>query len=73
MTLKSDQEPAMVQLKQAIAVRRKAETPMIESPVRESKANGTIERAIRKRQAQFRTIDITLNHGLAGGSRTTVH
>ena len=56
VTLKSDQEPAMLTLKQAIAVRRKAETPLIESPVRESKANGRIERAIRSWQAQFRTI-----------------
>ena len=47
VTLKSDQEPAMVSLKRAIAVRRKAETPMIESPIRESKSNGRIERAIR--------------------------
>ena len=56
VTLKSDQEPAMLSLKHAIAVMRKAETPLIESPVRESKSNGRIERAIRKWQAQFRTI-----------------
>ena len=56
LTLKSDQEPAMLSLKQAIAIRRKAETPMIESPVRESKSNGKIERAIRSWQAQFRTM-----------------
>ena len=41
-TIKSDQEPAMMKLKQAIAARRKAETPLIESPVRESHANGRI-------------------------------
>ena len=46
MTLKSDQEPAMLSLKHAIALRRRAETPMIESPVMESKSNGKIERAI---------------------------
>ena len=45
VTLKSDQEPAMMKLKQAIALRRKAETPMIESPVRATKSNGRIERA----------------------------
>ena len=56
VTLKSDQEPAMLSLKQAIAIKRKAETPLIESPVRESKSNGRIERAIRKWQAHFRTI-----------------
>ena len=56
VTIKSDQEPAMIALKQAIAVRRKAETIPIESPVRESKSNGRIERAIRTWQAQFRTM-----------------
>ena len=56
VTLKSDQEPAMLSLKQAIAIRRRAETPPIESSVRESKPNGRIERAIRKWQEQFRTI-----------------
>ena len=56
VTINSDQEPAMMKLKQTIAVRRKAETPLIESPVRESQANRRIERAIRKWQAQFRTL-----------------
>ena len=46
----------MIKLKQAIAVRRKAETPLIKLPVRESQANGPIERAIRKWQAQLRTM-----------------
>ena len=48
VTIKSGHEPAMIKLKQAVAVRRKAETPFIELPVRESQANGRIERAIRK-------------------------
>ena len=56
LTLKSDQEPAMLALKKAMAFRRKAETPLIESPVRESKSNGKIERAIRRWQGQFRTL-----------------
>lgn len=68
VTLKSDQEPAMISLKQGIAIRRKAETPMIESPVRESKSNGRIERAIRKWQAQFRTI----RHHLESRLRTSL-
>ena len=46
VTIISDQEPAMMKLKQAVAVRRKAETPFIESFERESQANGRIERAI---------------------------
>ena len=48
VTIKSDQEPAMMKLKQAIAVRRNAETPLIESPVCESQADGRIEKAIKK-------------------------
>jgi len=51
--LKSDQEPAMLSLKKAVAVARQAETCQIESPVRESKANGAIERAIRTWQGQM--------------------
>ena len=62
LTLKSDQEPAMMSLKRAIAIRRRAETPLVESPVRESKSNGKIERAIRRWQGQFRT----LRHNLEG-------
>ena len=46
----------MMKLKRAIAIRRQAETALVESPVRESKSNGKIERAIRKWQWQFRTL-----------------
>ena len=56
VTIKSDQEPAMIALKQAIAVGRKVETIPIESPVRESTSNARIERAIRTWQVQFRTM-----------------
>ena len=55
VTIQSDQEPAIMKLKQAVAVTRKAETPLIVSPVRESQGNGRIEKAIRKWQAQLRT------------------
>ena len=56
LTLKSDQEPAIVALKKAVALRRKAITALIESPVRESQSNGAIERAIRSWEGQFRTL-----------------
>ena len=56
LTIKSDQEPSMIASKRAVALRRKAETPLIESPARESKSSGKIERAIRKWQGQFRTL-----------------
>ena len=56
LTLKSDQEPAIMDLKKSVALRRQAATAPIESPVRESQSNGTIERAIRSWQGQFRTL-----------------
>ena len=40
MTLRSDKEASIIALEMAIAVRRKAETALIESPVRESQSNG---------------------------------
>ena len=40
VTLKSDNEASMIALKTAIAVRRKAETALSESQVRESQSNG---------------------------------
>ena len=56
VTLKSDQELAIVALKKAIAIRRRAETPLIESPVRESKSNGSVERSVRTWRAHFLTL-----------------
>ena len=56
VTLKSDQEPAILDLKRDIAIKRQTETVMVESPVRESKANGSVERAVRTWQGQFRTL-----------------
>ena len=56
MVLNSDQEPAMLSLKRAVAVTRRAETCPIESPVRESKATGAMERAIRTWQGQLRAL-----------------
>ena len=62
LTMESDQEHAIVALKRAVAVRRQAVTTLIESPVRESQSNGTIEKAIRTWKGQFRT----LKHQLEG-------
>jgi hypothetical protein len=56
LSFKSDQEPAMVALKRAVAAARTGETVPIESPVRASKSNGMMERAIGVWQAQLRTI-----------------
>ena len=75
ITLKSDGEASVVALKRSIALRRTAETMPIESPVRESKSNGAIERDIRTWQGQFRTLknrlednlkNVEMGHPLAG-------
>ena len=46
VTLKSDGEVSIVALKNAISASRIGKTGLIESPVRESKANGAAEAAI---------------------------
>ena len=56
ISLKSDNEPSILALKNAIAVRRGCETSLLESPVRESKSNAHVERAIRNWRDQFRTL-----------------
>lgn len=54
--LKSDQEPAIVNLKAAL-VRERPEDIMTEaSPVNEHQANGQVERAVRTVQGQIRTM-----------------
>ena len=56
VTLKSDQEPAILDLKREVGIKRQRETVMIESPVRESKSNGAVERAVKTWASQFRTL-----------------
>ena len=56
VVLKSDQEESIKSLKRAIAVKRQADTVMIESPVRDPKSNGCVERAVRTWAAQVRTL-----------------
>ena len=56
ITIRSDQEPSIKAVKNAVAIKRAAVTAMIESPVRESKSNGRIERAVRTWRDQFRTM-----------------
>ena len=46
LTFKSDQEPSIVALKNAIAAARVGETIPIVSPVRASKSNGMMENAV---------------------------
>ena len=56
IALKSDNEPSILALKDSIALKRKGETSLLESPVRESKSNAHVERAIRSWRDQFRTL-----------------
>ena len=56
IVLKSDQEESIIALKKAVAIKRRSETVMIESPVRDSRANGSAERAVRTWAAQVRTL-----------------
>ena len=56
ITIRSDQEPSILNLKKAVAIKRNAETALLESPVQESKSNGKVERAVRTWRDQFRTL-----------------
>jgi len=54
--LKSDQEPALMSLKDAVKSEVRVDVVMEESPEYESKSNGEVERAIQMVQGQFRTM-----------------
>ena len=55
ITLKSDGDAAVTSLRKAIAVARVGASPLIESPVRESKGNGAVEAAVKVFAGQLRT------------------
>ena len=54
--LKSDQEPAIISLKDAVKSEVRADVVMEESPEYESRSNGEVERAIQTIQGQFRAM-----------------
>ena len=58
--LKSDNEPAIIALKDAIKQERSEEIIKEESPVGESASNGEIENAIKQVEGQLRTIKSSL-------------
>ena len=64
ITIKTDQEPGIMSLTKAIAVRRKAPTATIDSPVRESQSNSEVERAIRTWRGQFRVLRVQLEENI---------
>ena len=56
VSIRSDQEESIMALKKAVAVYRQSETVLLESPVRDSQANGAAERAVRSWAGQLRTL-----------------
>lgn len=64
ITLKTDGEVSMKALKNQIALKRESATGITNSPVRESKANGAMEAAIRSWKGQTRTIRLYREHRL---------
>ena len=56
IALKSDNEASIMALKNAVSIKRTGGTSLLESPVRESKPNAHVERAIRTWRDQFRTL-----------------
>ena len=60
VVLRSDGEPSIVALKDAIGRMRRSPTVNVETSVRDSKANGAVEVRIKTWQAQFRTMLLDL-------------
>ena len=60
LVLKSDQEPAILQLKEQVKDERTEEIIMEMSPVEDSRSNGEMEKAIQDVQGQIRTMKSSL-------------
>ena len=60
MTVKSDQEPAILSLKEATIRERHQDITTEESPVGEHASNGVVERAVQAIQGQARTFKLAL-------------
>ena len=58
--LKTDQEPAMVDLAKTIQVLRKLETVLENSPVGDSQSNGLAEKGIQEIAGQMRVIKLSM-------------
>ena len=63
---KSDNEPAIIALKQAIKAERPEEIILEESPVGESASNGKIESAIKQVEGMFRSLKSSLEERIGG-------
>ena len=69
ITLKSDGEPALVQMQEEIARRREHSTVMQNPPAYDPQANGAIERGVQEVAGQIRAMKIGLEQRL--GARVT--
>ena len=56
IAIKMDRAPDLQELRRHVMAKRSAPTVPLDVPVRESKANGAVENAVRRWQGQFRTI-----------------
>ena len=56
VSIKCDQAPELKEIRKQVSMRRNSPTVPIDVPVRESKANGSVERAVKTWQGQFRTL-----------------
>ena len=64
VSMKCGQAPELKELRRQVSLRRSAPTVPIDVPVRESKANGAVERAVKTWQGQFRTLKSHLEHSI---------
>lgn len=72
LVLKSEQEAAIIELKEDLKRVREEERTMEESPVQDSQSNGFIERAIQEVHGQIRTVKSALEARL-GQKITSSH
>ena len=64
VAMKHDKAPELLDLRRQVSARRAAPTVPIDVPVRESKANGAVEKAVQTWQGQFRTLKSHLEAGI---------
>ena len=70
IVLKSDQEPAIVDLMNGVTKRRQAKIVLEHSPVYSSQSNGVAERAVQSVEGQVRTMKDALEARLGAGAVT---
>lgn len=70
MALRSDQEPAMIDLPEKVASFRAQETHLEQSPVGDSRANGLAERAVQSLEKQVGILKSSTEENLAAFSVT---